>query len=144
MKLEVVVLAAGKGTRMRSALPKVLHLVAGRPMLSHVLESAQKLSPDHIHVVCGHGAAQVREYFSHDPTINWIFQAEQMGTGHAVCQALPDISTQSTVLVLYGDIPLILPGTLQRLTDEARDGSLALLSASFDNPHGYGRVVRDS
>ena len=144
MKLEVVVLAAGKGTRMRSALPKVLHLVAGKPMLSHILESAQKLSPDHIHVVCGHGADQVREYFSQDPNINWIFQAEQMGTGHAVCQALPDISTQSTVLVLYGDIPLILPETLKRLTGEARDGSLALLSASFDNPHGYGRVVRDS
>ena len=116
MKLEVVVLAAGKGTRMRSALPKVLHLVAGRPMLSHVLQSAQKLSPDHIHVVCGHGADQVREYFSQDPNINWIFQAEQMGTGHAVCQALPDISTQATVLVLYGDIPLILPETLKRLT----------------------------
>jgi len=110
MKLEVVVLAAGKGTRMRSALPKVLHLVAGKPMLSHVLESAQKLSPDHIHVVCGHGADQVREYFSHDPTINWIFQAEQMGTGHAVCQALPAISTQSTVLVCMEIFPLFCQG----------------------------------
>ncbi|MEE4107717.1 MAG: bifunctional UDP-N-acetylglucosamine diphosphorylase/glucosamine-1-phosphate N-acetyltransferase GlmU, partial [Halieaceae bacterium] len=139
MKLEVIVLAAGQGTRMRSRLPKVLHPLAQRPLLSHVLETARSLSPSRIHVVIGHGADQVRETLDADD-INWVLQDQQLGTGHAVLQAIPAVDPDSTVLVLYGDVPLLRAETLLRLIDSAP----ALLTADFDDPTGYGRVIRDA
>lgn len=104
MNLHVVILAAGQGTRMRSALPKVLHPVAGKPMLGHVIDCARDLSPIRIHVVIGHGAERVREVLDADD-INWVMQTEQLGTGHAVAQALPHIADADQILVLYGDVP---------------------------------------
>ena len=138
MKLEVIVLAAGQGTRMRSRLPKVLHPLAQRPLLSHVLDTARSLSPARIHVVIGHGGGQVRETLDADD-ISWVRQDQQLGTGHAVLQAMPVIDPDSTVLVLYGDVPLLRGETLARLIDSAP----ALLTADFDDPTGYGRVIRD-
>lgn len=139
MKLEIVILAAGQGTRMRSELPKVLHPLASRPLLAHVLDTARSLVPARIHVVVGHGAEHVREALD-APDISWVTQEEQLGTGHAVLQALPGIDTDSTVLVLYGDVPLLRANTLQKLTDNAP----ALLTAVLGDPSGYGRVLRDS
>lgn len=142
MKLEIVILAAGQGTRMKSPLPKVLHPVAGRPMLEHVITTAQALAPEAIHVVVGHGAEQVRQSLSHF-ALNWVVQAEQLGTGHAVMQALPAIQPDSTVLVLYGDVPLTGEDTLRALVAAAGDAP-ALLTAVLADPDGYGRIVRDS
>ncbi|GAB5412610.1 MAG: bifunctional UDP-N-acetylglucosamine diphosphorylase/glucosamine-1-phosphate N-acetyltransferase GlmU [Congregibacter sp.] len=136
--LEVVILAAGQGTRMRSALPKVLHPLANQPLLHHVLETARQLSPQRLHVVIGHGADAVRERLD-APDINWIEQKEQLGTGHAVLQAIPSIDVSSQVLVLYGDVPLLRHETLASLANN----SPALLTAQLDDPTGYGRVVRD-
>ncbi|MEO1080816.1 MAG: bifunctional UDP-N-acetylglucosamine diphosphorylase/glucosamine-1-phosphate N-acetyltransferase GlmU [Pseudomonadota bacterium] len=138
MKLEVIILAAGQGTRMRSALPKVLHPLARQPLLGHVLQSARSLAAARIHVVVGHGAEQVREAFD-APDINWVLQAEQLGTGHAVLQAVPEVASESTVLVLYGDVPLMRSATLEKLVAS----SPALLTAELDDPTGYGRVLRD-
>lgn len=140
MKLEVIILAAGKGTRMRSDKPKVLHRLAGRPLLSHVLQTARQLGADRLHVVVGHGAEQVRETIA-DSDINWVDQHEQLGTGHAVLQALPDVNPEATILVLYGDVPLLSVSTLQPLVELARD-TMALLTASVEDPSGYGRIVR--
>lgn len=144
MPVEVIVLAAGKGTRMRSALPKVLHDLAGRPLLAHVLASAEALSPARIHVVCGHAAEAVREGTPTASKINWVEQKEQLGTAHAVGQALPNISPGSAVLVLYGDVPLIRTKTLEELIDRCRPQHLALLTARVDNPMGYGRILRSA
>jgi bifunctional UDP-N-acetylglucosamine pyrophosphorylase/glucosamine-1-phosphate N-acetyltransferase len=141
MALEIIVLAAGLGKRMRSDLPKVLHRVAGRPLLAHVLDAAQALSPRKVAVVHGHGAEQVRAAFA-DAPIEWVLQREQLGTGHAVQQALPVLGADADVLILYGDVPLVQPATLRRLCDAAGDG-LALLTAELADPSGYGRVVRD-
>ncbi len=141
MNLEVVILAAGQGTRMRSALPKVLHPIAGKPMLAHVIATARTLSPKAIHVVFGHGGETVRETIN-DDGVNWVEQAEQLGTGHAVEQAMPKVANDSIVLVLYGDVPLISTATLQHLLDNVKDG-MALLTVMLDNPTGYGRIVRD-
>lgn len=138
MKLEVIVLAAGQGTRMRSSLPKVLHPLAQRPLLAHVLTTVRGLGPSRIHVVIGHGADRVREALDADD-IEWVLQEQQLGTGHAVLQALPGVGADSTVLVLYGDVPLLRPDTLAQLIDSAP----ALLTADFDDPAGYGRVIRD-
>lgn len=137
--LEVVILAAGQGTRMRSSLPKVLHPLASRPLLEHVLDTARELLPGRIHVVIGHGAERVRDALD-APDIHWIIQAEQLGTGHAVLQAMPSIDVEANVLVLYGDVPLIRAQTLQALVNSAP----ALLTAKLDNPSGYGRVIRDA
>lgn len=142
MSLHVVILAAGKGSRMKSKLPKVLHEVAGTPMLGHVIETARTLNPDVIHVVIGHGANAVRQRFL-DEQINWVEQSEQLGTGHAVAQALPDIPDDVPVLILYGDVPLIRASTLQALCDLVDQNTLALLTAYMDDPTGYGRIVRD-
>ncbi len=142
MALSIVVLAAGQGTRMRSALPKVLHTLAGRPLLAHVVETAVALGAGEIHVVYGHGGDQVPEQLG-DLPLQWVLQERQLGTGHAVQQALPGIPDEDTVLVLYGDVPLITPATLQRLLAGAQDGSLALLTAELEDPTGYGRIVRD-
>ncbi|MFO7551246.1 MAG: bifunctional UDP-N-acetylglucosamine diphosphorylase/glucosamine-1-phosphate N-acetyltransferase GlmU [Haliea sp.] len=142
MSLEVVILAAGQGSRMRSSLPKVLHQLAGKPLLQHVIDSAQELSPAAIHVVVGHGADQVRSAFGEQP-LSWVEQRQQLGTGHAVLQALPAIAEESTVLVLYGDVPLVSASSLQALVAAAADAP-ALLTANLEDPSGYGRVLRDA
>jgi bifunctional UDP-N-acetylglucosamine pyrophosphorylase/glucosamine-1-phosphate N-acetyltransferase len=142
MSLDIVVLAAGQGKRMHSTLPKVLHKVAGRPMLAHVLETARALSPGRIIVVHGHGGDVVRAAFA-AMDITWIEQAEQLGTGHALTQALPSVKPRDDVLVLYGDVPLIRAETLRTLI-EAKDSGLAMLSAELPDPSGYGRIVRDA
>ncbi len=142
MSLSIVILAAGQGTRMRSALPKVLHPIGGRPLLRHVINTASQLSPDSIHVVFGHGGDQVREVLA-DADVSWIEQAEQLGTGHAVDQVMPLISDDNTVLVLYGDVPLITPETLRPMVEQAGSGKLSVLTAVLDDPCGYGRMVRD-
>lgn len=141
MSLDIVILAAGQGTRMRSALPKVLHPVAGNSMLGHVIHSARQLSPQGIHVVIGHGAERVREQLAAED-LNFVLQDRQLGTGHAVAQALPVLSAD-TVLILYGDVPLIEVETLQRLLTLVNDRQLGLLTVSLDDPTGYGRIVRD-
>lgn len=141
MSLDIVILAAGQGTRMRSALPKVLHPVAGRSMLGHVIATARSLKPEAIHVVIGHGAEQVREQLAADD-LNFVVQAEQLGTGHAVAQALPAL-TAERVLILYGDVPLIEAATLERLLEKVGPQQLALLTVKLDDPTGYGRIVRD-
>ena len=141
--LQVVILAAGQGKRMNSDLPKVLHPLGGRPLLAHVIDTARTLSPQRLCVVVGHGAAQVRERVA-DADIAWALQEQQLGTGHAVSQALPQLSGEGTVLVLYGDVPLIAAETLRSLVEAAADGSLAVLTQDLDNPRGYGRIVRDA
>jgi bifunctional UDP-N-acetylglucosamine pyrophosphorylase / glucosamine-1-phosphate N-acetyltransferase len=143
MPLSVVILAAGQGKRMNSDLPKVLQPLAGRPLLKHVIDAARSLDPDNICVVYGHGGARVQAAL-HEADIDWVLQAQQLGTGHAVMQALPLIPDDHTVLVLYGDVPLIKPGTLKRMLAGAADGSLAVLTVELDNPEGYGRIVRDA
>ena len=142
MSLDIVILAAGQGTRMRSALPKVLHPVAGKPMLGHVIETARALSPRKIHVVIGHGAELVRERLAADD-IDFVLQAEQLGTGHAVAQALPALQAEK-VLILYGDVPLTKVETLTRLLEQASDSQLGLLTVNLADPTGYGRIVRDA
>jgi len=141
MALEILVLAAGLGKRMRSSLPKVLHPLAGRPLLAHVLDTARELAPRKTIVVHGHGAEQVKEAFP-EKHIEWVLQAEQLGTAHAVMQAMPRVSADADVLLLYGDVPLVRAATLKRLLDAAREG-LAVLTADLENPAAYGRVVRD-
>jgi len=141
MSLDIVILAAGQGTRMRSALPKVLHPVAGQSMLGHVIETARGLEPKAIHVVIGHGAEQVRERLVADD-LNFVVQTEQLGTGHAVAQALPEL-TAERVLILYGDVPLIEAATLDRLLHKVGPQQLALLTVNLNDPTGYGRIVRD-
>ncbi|HWV09650.1 MAG TPA: bifunctional UDP-N-acetylglucosamine diphosphorylase/glucosamine-1-phosphate N-acetyltransferase GlmU [Pseudomonas sp.] len=141
MSLDIVILAAGQGTRMRSALPKVLHAVAGKSMLGHVIDTARQLKPQGIHVVIGHGAEQVRERLAADD-LNFVIQAEQLGTGHAVAQALPQLSAD-TVLILYGDVPLIETATLERLLGQVSDQQLGLLTVELADPTGYGRIVRN-
>ncbi len=142
MALEIVILAAGQGTRMKSSLPKVLHPVAGRPMLQHVVETAAELNPKAIHIVIGHGGEQVRQALSGFP-LTWAVQGEQLGTGHAVMQAMPAISKDSVVLVLYGDVPLTQASTLRELVALAQHGP-ALLTANLECPDGYGRIVRNT
>lgn len=141
MSLDIVILAAGQGTRMRSALPKVLHPVAGKAMLGHVIDSARLLKPQGIHVVIGHGAELVRERLAADD-LNFVLQSEQLGTGHAVAQALPALSGER-VLILYGDVPLIEVETLQRLLQQVSEQQLGLLTVNLNDPTGYGRIVRD-
>jgi bifunctional UDP-N-acetylglucosamine pyrophosphorylase/glucosamine-1-phosphate N-acetyltransferase len=126
---------------MKSSLPKVLHPVAGRPLLQHVVDTALQLQPSAIHVVVGHGADEVRVALG-DYQLNWVEQKEQLGTGHAVMQALPQLSEESTVLVLYGDVPLIRQTTLQELVSRAAT-STALLTARLEDPAGYGRILRN-
>jgi bifunctional UDP-N-acetylglucosamine pyrophosphorylase/glucosamine-1-phosphate N-acetyltransferase len=140
--LQVVVLAAGQGKRMRSDLAKVLHPLAGHPLLAHVLRTARALDPSRLCVVVGHGADGVRKAFEGE-RVEWALQDKQLGTGHAVMQALPHLEGPGTVLVLYGDVPLIEPATLERLVESASRGALALLTQELDAPRGYGRIVRD-
>ena len=139
--LHVVVLAAGEGKRMKSALPKVLQKVAGRPMLAHAIDTARALSPQGIHVVYGHGGEAVRAAFADQPDLHWAQQVQQLGTGHAVQQAMPGVPDDVRVLVLYGDVPLITAHSLRRLMDAP--GRLAVLAAELPDPTGYGRILRD-
>lgn len=141
MPLQTVILAAGQGTRMRSALPKVLHPLAGSPMLAHVIDTAEALSAEAIHVVIGHGGDQVREALD-DKRVCWVEQSAQLGTGHAVQQAMPDIPDDATLLVLYGDVPLVRADTLRRLLEVAAEG-LAVLTVELPDPEGYGRILRN-
>ena len=141
MNLDVVILAAGQGTRMRSRLPKVLQPLAGRPLLAHVMDMAAGLDDARLHVVYGHGGDQVPARFA-DRQVSWVEQAEQLGTGHAVEQAMPGIADDATVLVLYGDVPLVRPETADSLIEAATRG-VALLTVRMDDPTGYGRIVRD-
>jgi bifunctional UDP-N-acetylglucosamine pyrophosphorylase/glucosamine-1-phosphate N-acetyltransferase len=142
MKLHIVVLAAGKGTRMKSRTPKVLHCLSDRPLLAHVLDRAQVMGAHSVDVVYGHGSEQVLNHFSDTPA-NWVLQEPQLGTGHALMQAMPHIDDDATVLVLYGDVPLIQASTLQALVEAAAPGHLALLTARLPEPGGYGRIIRD-
>jgi len=139
---EIVILAAGRGTRMRSQLPKVLHKLAGRPLIQHVLAAAAEVAPDRIHVVVGYGATEVRAALPEDARIVCVEQAEQRGTGHAVLQAMPGVDGNARVLVLYGDVPLVQATTLRAVLDAARDG-LAIVTAQPADPTGLGRIIRD-
>ena len=140
--LAVVILAAGQGTRMKSKLPKVLHRVGDRSMLEHSYDRAKSLSADSIHIVYGHGGEQVKAMLGH-LNCEWVLQAEQRGTGHAVEQAMPNIADDNMVLVLYGDVPLVRVETLQKLIDSAKQSGFGLLTANLADPTGYGRIVRD-
>ena len=141
LPLHVVILAAGEGKRMKSARPKVLQPVCGVPMLARVIATARELGPAAIHVVYGHGGEQVRAAFAHGGQLHWAEQAQQLGTGHAVMQAMPGIPDDARVLVLYGDVPLTRASTLRVLVQA--HGALAVLAAEFADPTGYGRVLRD-
>lgn len=143
MSLSVVILAAGKGTRMKSSLPKVLHPIAHKPMVQHVIDAAKNLSSDNISLVYGHGGEQLQQALNHN-SVNWALQAEQLGTGHAVKVANEFMPDEDTVLILYGDVPLIKSDTLARLLAVKPEQGIALLTVTLDNPTGYGRIVRDN
>jgi bifunctional UDP-N-acetylglucosamine pyrophosphorylase/glucosamine-1-phosphate N-acetyltransferase len=143
VQVSVVILAAGQGRRMHSDLPKVLQPLAGKPLLEHVLRVARELHPAHIYIVYGHGGALVRAALP-DAALDWVLQGEQLGTGHAVMQAMPLIADHEIVLVLYGDVPLVRAPCLERLLAAAAAGALALLTVELDDPTGYGRIVRES
>ena len=144
MPLAVVILAAGKGKRMVSDLPKVLHRVGGKPMLAHVIETAHSLEAERCFVVYGHGGEAVKTAFADLPGIGWVEQPMQLGTGHAVGQALPAIPDRDIVLVLYGDVPLIRTETLRPLLESADKGYVGLLTVELADPTGYGRIIRDA
>lgn len=146
MGIEVVVLAAGKGTRMYSDLPKVLHPLAGKPMLSHVLDTAIGLSADRVHLVTGFQSHLITQHYAdttYAPHLNWIEQTEQLGTGHAVMQAASHIADNSMVLVLYGDVPLIKTESLKQLLNTAEQAGIAVLTLVTPQPQGLGRMLRD-
>ncbi len=143
MQLSVVILAAGQGKRMNSDLPKVLQPLAGEPLLQHVITAARGLDPSNIYVVYGHGGAQVQAALAHE-SVEWVLQADQLGTGHAVMQAMCVIPDEHTVLVLYGDVPLISGATLAKLIAASGDGTLAILSVNLHEARGYGRIVRNA
>jgi bifunctional UDP-N-acetylglucosamine pyrophosphorylase/glucosamine-1-phosphate N-acetyltransferase len=143
MSIQVVILAAGQGKRMFSSLPKVLHLLAGKPLLSHVIETARLLSNKKPIVVFGHQGEQLRKSLAnHD--VEWVEQKEQLGTGHALLQALPHLSKDDKVLVLYGDVPLIAVDTLKKLMDTTTENALGMITANLKQPYGYGRIKRDA
>ena len=136
-------MAAGQGKRMNSDLPKVLQPLGGRSILSHVLATASALGSQSINIVYGHGGDLVRKEFE-SSTVDWTFQAEQLGTGHALKQALPNISKDHQILILFGDVPLITEGSLKKLLKVAIKGGIALLTAELSNPEGYGRVIKNN
>jgi bifunctional UDP-N-acetylglucosamine pyrophosphorylase/glucosamine-1-phosphate N-acetyltransferase len=143
LNFEAVILAAGQGTRMKSRLPKVLHPLAGKPLVAYVMDVARKLGVVKLHTVVGHGAEKVQIQFEDNDDVLWVQQLEQLGTGHAVLQAMPGIDPQSQVIILYGDVPMLEESTLRALTSSCAQGSLALLTVELDDPSGYGRIVRD-
>ncbi|MFM0647925.1 bifunctional UDP-N-acetylglucosamine diphosphorylase/glucosamine-1-phosphate N-acetyltransferase GlmU [Paraburkholderia bryophila] len=141
--MNIVILAAGTGKRMRSALPKVLHPLAGRPLLAHVIDTARALNPARLVVVIGYGAEAVRQAVA-APDVQFAVQEQQLGTGHAVQQALPLLDPSAPTLVLYGDVPLTRASTLRALTDRAGEGGYGVLTVTLADPSGYGRIVRDA
>ncbi|WP_205955815.1 bifunctional UDP-N-acetylglucosamine diphosphorylase/glucosamine-1-phosphate N-acetyltransferase GlmU [Pantoea stewartii] len=141
--MSVVILAAGKGTRMYSDLPKVLHTLAGKPMVQHVIDAAKGLGAQQVHLVYGHGGDQLKATLT-DSAVNWVLQAEQLGTGHAMQQAAPHFADDEDIMMLYGDVPLISEETLQRLRDAKPEGGIGLLTVVLDNPTGYGRIMREN
>jgi len=143
MKLSVIILAAGQGKRMKSALPKVMHKLAGMPMLEHVYKRSLELGADDIHIVYGHGGEHLHDYCS-DFNVEWILQDEQLGTAHAVQQASPHIDDDHIVLILYGDVPLIKSNTLKALMGSVSADTISLLTVDLQDPCGYGRIIRDS
>lgn len=142
MKLRVVILAAGKGTRMRSELPKVLHKVANKPMVEHVIDTARSLKPDAINLIFGHGGDQLKQAIAGDD-LTWVEQREQLGTGHAVQQVIPHLKSSEKVIILYGDVPLLTESTLIKLVTASANTSLGLLTMTLAEPTGYGRIVRN-
>jgi len=140
--ISVVILAAGQGTRMRSKLPKVLQPLAGKPLLEHVIATAETLNPKKICVVYGHGGEQVQEHFA-GRSVEWALQEPQLGTGHAVQQAMPYLNDDEVVVIVYGDVPLVEPATIKQLAEAAKAGP-AILTVVEDDPTGYGRIVRNS
>ncbi|MBT1063993.1 bifunctional UDP-N-acetylglucosamine diphosphorylase/glucosamine-1-phosphate N-acetyltransferase GlmU [Bowmanella sp. Y26] len=142
MAFSVVILAAGKGTRMKSSLPKVLHPIAGKPMVQHIIDTVNGLGAQNIHLVYGHGGEQLQQALAHNQ-LTWCLQAEQLGTGHAVQQAVPALQDQEDVLILVGDAPLIKTQTLRQLLDVKQDCDLALLTVELDDPTGMGRIIRN-
>ncbi len=143
MGLSVIILAAGQGTRMRSRLPKVLQPLAGRPLLAHVLDTARAVGATDICVVYGHGGDAVRESFP-ESDIRWALQAEQLGTGHAMREAMPGTPDENTVILLFGDVPLLLPATLDKMLEASTGNDLFVLTVDMDDPYGYGRIVREN
>ena len=143
MSTTVIILAAGKGTRMRSNLPKVLQPLAGRPLLGHVIDTAKKLQADHIITIYGHGGALVQNAFAHEQ-IQWVEQAEQLGTGHAVQVTLPVLPREGVSLILSGDVPCITEQTLQKLLDVSRETQIGLVTLTLADATGYGRIVREN
>ncbi|MFD2630984.1 bifunctional UDP-N-acetylglucosamine diphosphorylase/glucosamine-1-phosphate N-acetyltransferase GlmU [Idiomarina piscisalsi] len=143
MKLRVVILAAGKGTRMRSDLPKVLHKVANKPMVEHVIDTARSLKPEAINLIYGHGGEQLQNTIQGDD-LTWVEQREQLGTGHAVQQVIPYLKDDEKVVILYGDVPLLTESTLIKLLTATQTTELGLLTMTLDDPNGYGRIVRNS
>jgi bifunctional UDP-N-acetylglucosamine pyrophosphorylase/glucosamine-1-phosphate N-acetyltransferase len=141
--LNIAILAAGKGKRMKSALPKVLHPIADKPLLRHVIDTAKQLSDNPLNIIVGHGATEVKQALKTIDKLNFIEQKEQLGTGHAVQQALPYFLNEAIVLILYGDVPLISKQTLNKLISIVDENSLGILTVELDNPQGYGRIVRD-
>lgn len=139
--MSVVILAAGKGTRMYSDLPKVLHSLAGKPMVQHVIDTTKELGASAVHLVYGHGGDLLRQTL-HEDKLNWILQAEQLGTGHAMQQAAPFFKDDEDILMLYGDVPLISVETLKRLREAKPQGGIGLLTVKLDDPTGYGRITR--
>lgn len=142
MTLHIVILAAGRGKRMQSSLPKVLHPIAGKPMLERIVATAQQLNPDAIHLVIGHEKEQLRTCLAHLP-VNWVEQPQPAGTGHAVATALPQIAEQAQVLILFGDVPLISCSTLQQLIKNTAVDGLGVVTAKVTNPYGLGRIIRN-
>lgn len=141
--LSVVILAAGKGTRMYSDLPKVLHPIAGKPMVKHVIDTAKQLGARNIHLVYGHGGDLMQQRLAAEP-VNWVLQTEQLGTGHAMQQAAPFFADDENILMVYGDGPMITPETLQKLIDAKPENGVAVLTVVLDNPTGYGRILREN
>lgn len=142
--LSIVILAAGQGKRMKSDLPKVLQPLAGKPLLRHVIDTACTLQPVSLHVVYGHGGDVVRGALADAPVSSWCLQAEQLGTGHAVQQALPALHDGELALILYGDVPLVSADTLRSLVALAGPKTMSLLTVMLEDPTGYGRIVRDA
>ena len=143
MNLTTVILAAGKGTRMRSKLPKVLHPIAGKPMVQHVIDNAKALGAKATNLVYGHGGEMLQQQLT-DNELNWVLQAEQLGTGHAVAVAKEHIADNDTVLILYGDVPLTKKSTLEKLLAATPEMGLAVLTVDLENPTGYGRMLREN
>jgi len=142
VKIDVIILAAGKGTRMCSSQPKVLHAIGHKPMVQHVIDAATALGDVKIHVVVGHGVEKVKAVLG--DSVNYVFQHQQLGTGHAVAQTLPALREGAICLILYGDVPLIKTKTLQTLVTAMDLESMVMLTARFEDPTGYGRIIRNN